>query len=199
MRLLQIIIAIACLAFVPHQQGWQKLFDGKSLSGWHTKPGGKWEVNKGLIVGTSSKEEQRHGILISDKKYKDFDLKVVYKAVKGNSGLYFRVDEANDEVGVYGFQAEIDPDKDAGGLYETGGRAWVSQPTPEQVNTWYKKGEWNTMEVNAKGGDITVKVNGKVSAKLVNDPGRREGHIGLQLHGGMEMEVYFKEVLIREK
>lgn len=199
MRLLQIIMTIACMAFVPHQQGWQKLFDGKSLKGWHTKPGGNWEVKNGMIVGTSSKEEQRHGILISDKKYKDFDLKVVYKAVKGNSGLYFRVDEVNEEVGVYGFQAEIDPDKDAGGLYETGGRAWVSQPTPEQVNTWYKKGEWNTMEVSAKGGNITVKVNGKISANLENDPGRREGHIGLQLHGGMEMEVYFKEVVIREK
>ena len=132
------------------------------------------------------------------KKYKDFHIKVVYKAVKGNSGLYFRVDEVDDAVGVYGFQAEIDPDKDAGGLYETGGRAWVRQPTSQEVETWYKKGEWNTMEVIAKAGDITVLVNGKTSAKLINDPGRREGHIGLQLHGGMEMEVYFKEVLIRE-
>ena len=118
--------------------------------------------------------------------------------MKGNSGLYFRVDEVNDEVGVNGFQAEIDPEKDAGGLYETGGRGWVIQPTPADVNTWYKKGEWNTMDVIAKGADITVTVNGKTSAKLTNDPGRREGHIGLQLHGGMDMEVYFKDVLIME-
>ena len=198
MRLILVLSIMACCAFGIHQKGWQKLFDGKSLNGWHTKPGGKWEVQNGMIVGTSPKEEQRHGILITDKTYKDFILKVVYKAVKGNSGLYFRVDKVDEEVGVHGFQAEIDPDKDAGGLYETGGRAWVSQPTPEQVNSWYKKGEWNTMEVIAKGGDITVKVNGKTSARLVNDSGRREGHIGLQLHGGMDMEVYFKEVLIRE-
>ena len=198
MRPYIILFIVVLYSFQGIQNEWKKLFNGNSLAGWHTKPGGRWEVKNNLIAGFSTKDEPRHGILITDKKYKDFHLRVVYKAVKGNSGLYFRVDEVNDEVGVNGFQAEIDPEKDAGGLYETGGRGWVIQPTPADVNTWYKKGEWNTMDVIAKGADITVTVNGKTSAKLVNDPGRREGHIGLQLHGGMDMEVYFKEVLIIE-
>ncbi len=198
MRLLLVLFFIVMYGCDNGQNGWKNLFDGKSLNGWSAKPGGKWEVKDGMIVGTSPQTEPRHGILITDKKYKDFELKVVYKAVKGNSGLYFRVEQVDGEVSVHGFQAEIDPEKDAGGLYETGGRAWVVQPTPEQVNSWYKKDEWNTMEVIAKAGDITVKVNGKTSALLKNDPGRLEGYIGLQLHGGMDMEVYFKEVKIKE-
>lgn len=179
-------------------QQWQKLFDGKTLTGWHTIEGGKWEVKNGAITGTSPASEPKHGLLVTDKEFDDFELEVSYKANKGNSGLYFRVDESGDEVGVHGFQAEIDPEKDAGGLYETAGRTWVAQPTPEQVQSWYKPNAWNTMKVKAVGGDVTVWVNGKKSAELKNDPGRKKGHIALQLHGGMEMDVLFREVKIRE-
>ncbi len=177
---------------------WVNLFDGKTLKGWHMIPGGDWKVEKGAIVGRSGKTESRHGLLVSDKVFKDFEIKIKYKAVKGNSGLYFRVDEVGGEVGVYGFQAEIDPNNDAGGLYETGGRGWVVKPTAEQVKTWYKPGEWNEMNVRAKQGNILVTVNGTKTAELFNDPGRTQGHIALQLHGGMDMDVIFKEIKIRE-
>lgn len=175
----------------------QSLFNGKTLNGWHTIPGGKWEVKNGVILGTSDKTDKRHGLLVTDKMYQDFTVSLRYKAIKGNSGLYFRVEEVGGEVGVHGFQAEIDPEKDAGGLYETGGRAWVVQPTPEQVKTWYKPNQWNTMEVTAKGRNLTVYVNGIKSAELKNDPGRTAGHFALQLHGGMDMEVLFKDIQIK--
>ncbi|MBX2922910.1 MAG: DUF1080 domain-containing protein [Chitinophagaceae bacterium] len=178
-------------------QKWQNLFNGKNLDGWHTIPGGEWKVEKGIIAATSAASEPRHGLLVSDKQFSDFEIEIEYRAVKGNSGLYFRCEEVKDAVGVFGFQAEIDPDKDAGGLYETGGRAWVVQPSPEDVKKWYKPGTWNTMKVRAVGKDITVWVNGMQSAKLTNDPGRTSGHIALQLHGGMGMEVYFRKVRIR--
>jgi Domain of Unknown Function (DUF1080) len=178
-------------------QTWKKLFDGKTLNGWHTIPGGQWAVRDGMIVGTEEKSDKRHGLLVSDSTYTDFIVKIKYKAVKGNSGLYFRAEKVGGEVGVHGFQAEIDPLKDAGGLYETGGRAWVIHPTPEAVKTWYRPNRWNTMTVTARGGNVVVTVNGKESARLTNDPGRRSGHIALQLHGNMDMEVYFKDLKIK--
>ena len=116
--------------------------------------------------------------------------------MKGNSGLYFRADEVKSGVGVHGFQAEIDPSKDAGGLYETGGRGWVVQPKPKDVAKWYKKGEWNTMTVSAHGRRIVVHVNGRKSAELLNDSGRTRGRIGVQLHGGMDMHVEFRKIEI---
>lgn len=177
---------------------WDTLFNHQNLEGWEALPGGKWEVKDGFILGTSPAEEPLHGILLSDKEYGDFKLKVIYKAIKGNSGVYFRVEKVDDPVHVYGFQAEIDPEKDAGGLYETGGRAWVVQPTPEDVKKWYKPNEWNEMIVLAEGKNVTVHLNGFKTAELKNDPGRTKGHIGIQLHGGMEMEVLYKEILIQE-
>lgn len=181
-----------------YAQRWVNLFNGKNLEGWHTIPGGEWKVENGLIVGLSDKSEKRHGLLVSDKQYNDFEVHIEYKAVKGNSGLYFRSEEVKDAVGVYGFQAEIDPEKDAGGLYETGGRTWVVKPSAEDVKKWYKPGVWNRMMVRAVGKEITVWVNGIQTAKLTNDPGRTTGHIALQLHGDMDMEVYFKKVRIKE-
>jgi len=178
-------------------QKWINLFNGKDLTGWHIMPGGEWKVENGVIAGTSPASENRHGLLVYDKQFSDFEIEIEYKAIKGNSGLYFRSEKVNSEVGVYGFQAEIDDEKDAGGLYETGGRAWVVQPTADQVKTWYKPGAWNTMKIKAVGKDITVWVNGKESARLTNDPGRTNGYIALQLHGDMEMEVYFRKVRIQ--
>lgn len=180
-------------------KGWISLFNGKNLQGWHTIPGGKWEVQNGMIVGTSPKSDERHGLLVTDESFGDFTLEVTYKAIKGNSGLYFRAEEVGGVVGVHGFQAEIDPEKDAGGLYETGGRAWVVQPRPEDVKTWYKPNEWNTMTVTAIGRNVVVHVNGKKTAELTDDPGLLEGRIALQLHGGQDMHVLFKEVKLRRE
>jgi hypothetical protein len=177
---------------------WKSLFDGKTLQGWHTIPGGEWKVENGTIIGLSDKADTRHGLLVSDQSFKDFEIRIKYKAIKGNSGLYFRAEEVGGVVGVHGFQAEIDPDKDAGGLYETGGREWVVKPTAEQVQSWYKPGRWNKMTVGAKGGHIVVHVNGKKTAELFNDTGRTGGHIALQLHGGMDMHTLFKNIMIRE-
>ncbi len=175
---------------------WEPLFDGKTLAGWSTLPGGKWQAKDGLILGTSEKSDGRHGQLVSDRKVKDFTVRLKFKSVQGNSGLYFRVDKVDGSVGVHGFQAEIDPANDIGGLYETGGRAWVVKPTAEQVKKYFKPGQWNEMTVSAYGRHITVEVNGTKSAELKNDPGRTEGHLALQLHGGQDMHVEFKDIEI---
>ncbi len=197
------VLFVLCLLTVSpttaadNTDGFVPLFDGRTLDGWHTLPGGKWEVRDGAILGTAERSEGRHGQLVSDKRYKNFVIRVTYKSVRGNSGLYFRVDKVEGGVGVHGFQAEIDPANDVGGLYETGRRGWVVKPTAEQVKTYFKPGDWNTMTVRAEGRNVTVEVNGTKTAELKDDPGRLEGHIALQLHGGQDMHVEFKEVAIK--
>ena len=174
------------------------LFNGKNLKGWEPTPGGKWEVKNGVIVGTSPKSERRHGILLTKKRFKDFVVKAKFRVLHGDSGFYFRVDRVKSGVSVHGFQVEIDETDETGGLYETGGRGWVYQPTAEVAKKRaYKKGEWSDLELTAKGGDITVKINGVVSTKLTNDKSRKEGHIGLQLHGSQVMHVEYKDIQLK--
>ncbi len=176
---------------------WISLFDGQTLQGWHALPGGFWQVDNGAILGTSPQSDPRHGILLTDARYRDFTLRFQYQVLQGNSGLYFRVDPVANELSVNGLQAEIDVAKDAGGLYETGGREWVVKPDPAEVQKYFKPGQWNEMTITARGRHITVFVNGYKTADLPDDPGRLEGHIGLQLHGGMDMNVRFKDLKIK--
>jgi len=178
--------------------GFVSLFDGKTLSGWHPIGVGQWTVEDGVIVGRKKAQEREFGHLVTNRTFKDFTIRLKFKAVRGNSGLYFRIEEKGFS-GVSGFQAEIDASRDVGGLYETNGRAWVVKPTPEDLKRYFKPQEWNEMTVSAHGGNIVVYVNGVKSAELKNDPGRREGHIALQLHGGQDMQVMFKDIEISEE
>jgi hypothetical protein len=170
------------------------LFDGKTLAGWRKTGGGEWKAEDGVLHGTSKAGEKRHGHLVTEKGYADFVVRLQYRADRGNSGLYFRIQEVPGDVGVKGFQAEIDPANDVGGLYETHGRGWVVKPKAEDVKKWHKAGEWNEMAVVAKGDRVVVTVNGKRTAELKKDAGRKEGPIALQLHGGQDMDVRFRNI-----
>lgn len=176
---------------------WTPMFDGKTLEGWTARGPGRWTVEDGVLLGESDAEEAGHGILLSQTGADDFTLRIEYRAVRGNSGLYFRCDPVDRRVGVHGFQAEIDPDPSApnGGLYETGGRGWVSRP----VKSKFRPGKWNTMTVHAEGPRILVWINGERCTDFCDESGRREGRFGLQLHGGQDMRIEVRRIERLEK
>ena len=197
-----VVVVVACEAAgsavaAGTPDAFSPLFDGKTLKGWHALPGGSWEVKDGLLIGTSAKAERRHGLLVSDRTYDDFVVRFKFRVVQGNSGFYFRSEKVPGAVGVHGFQAEVDRTNKTGGLYETGGRAWVRQPDPKATRGLYKPGQWSEMSVTAIGRYVAVRLNGTKTAELRDDPGRLKGHFAMQLHGGMEMEVQFKDIEIR--
>ena len=175
----------------------EPLFDGKTLKGWQALPGGSWQVTDGAIVGTSAKTERRHGLLMSDKEYSDFVVRLKFRVVKGDSGFYFRSEKVEHQVGVHGFQAEVDNSPQVAGLYETGGRRWVKSPDPKLIEGLYKPGQWNEMSITAIGRNVVVRLNGAKTAELKDDPGRLKGRFAMQLHGGMDMEVFFKDIELR--
>ncbi len=173
---------------------WAPLFNGDNLDGWNPLPGGQWEVVDNTIHGTSVVSEKRHGILLSDDIFHDFTVRFSFKVNKGDSGFYFRTQRVDGNVSVKGFQIEVDTTFETGGLYETGGRAWVVKHDAKKAHSGYKQGEWNTMTLSAHGRDVTVHLNGKKTAELKNDKGRTNGHFGLQLHGSQDMDVYYRDI-----
>jgi hypothetical protein len=193
-----LICSLLCVASLSCLADWKPLWDGKTLKGWHEIGTGKWVVENGAIHGTHANNQRDYGHLVSDRVYTNFTVRLKYKSVAGNSGLYFRIEEKGSS-GVSGFQAEIDPDKDTGGLYETNGRKWVVKPKASEVKRWYKPGEWNEMSVTANGAHIVVHVNDIKTAELPNDSkGRSSGKLALQLHGGQNVDVWFKDIEIEE-
>ncbi|QDU62781.1 hypothetical protein Pan216_36510 [Planctomycetes bacterium Pan216] len=172
---------------------WIPIFNGENLDGWHATPGGEWTVKDGILVGTHEESDKRYGLLYSDATFKDFTVRFKFRALQGDSGFYFRALPAKDDAGIKGYQVEIDPRKAVGGLWESGGRKWVYEPTPELVAQWNKPGNWNELVVSAHGRRIAVTVNGHQTVDLKDDPGRLDGHFGLQLHGGQDVRVEFKD------
>ena len=191
-----LLLAASLLSSRGFADEWKPLWDGQTLNGWHVIGKGEWTIEDGAIVGRHAKEEKEFGHLVTDATYGDFSVRLKFKSVAGNSGLYFRIDETGFS-GVSGFQAEIDPHNDVGGLYETNGRAWVVKPTPAQVKTWFKPGEWNEMVVTTLGSKIVVTVNGQKTAEIEDEKGRRKGRLALQVHGGQDCLVYFKDIGIQ--
>ena len=53
------------------------------------------------------------------------------------------------------------------------------------------------LEIHAVGKDVSVRINGILSAELKNDPGRTKGFFGLQLHGGQDMHVEYKDIRLK--
>ena len=84
MKTTLVLIASLCfgLASSADDGTWKPIFNGKDLTGWHPVPGGKWEVVDGTILGTSPKSEKRHGLLMTDKRYKNFKARAKFKVTR---------------------------------------------------------------------------------------------------------------------
>jgi Domain of Unknown Function (DUF1080) len=91
--------AITTRAFAAPADGWIELFDGKTLAGWHKNPmrighgtGGNWQVEEGAITGEQDPPGSGNGgILLTDRKFSDFELLIDLKPDWGIcSGLFLR-------------------------------------------------------------------------------------------------------------
>lgn len=191
-------------------QTYSPIFDGKSLRGWKHEGAGVVEVIDGAIKITHPGGGTGLSFVTTEGEFGDFTLRLLYKALKGNSGVFFRMGDpaARD----YGYEIEVDPARDPGGFQEPGKRNWIIRTGPidpsvtktpppapglKPAAEYYKANDWNEMTISAQGGDITVKINGYTTAALKDDPGRRAGRIALQVNPRLELEVYYKDIVIQ--
>jgi hypothetical protein len=172
---------------------WRRIWDGKTLEGWTPAGGGHWAVENGAIHGTSTPTESRHGHLFSPDSYSDFAVRLKFESIKGDSGLYLRAEEGG-KSGVQGVQANIDPEKDMGGLYEIDGRGWLARPAADVLKKAFKPKEWNELAVVALGDRVVVFVNGIKTAEVDHDAGRKRGRLALQVHAGQNVDIKFKDI-----
>ena len=93
---------------------------------------------------------------------------------------------------------EVDPSRDTGGIYESGGRQWVAQNTAESARA-IKTNDWNELEIAIEGRHIVTRMNGVQIADF-DDPAPRffDGVIGLQLHSGGGGKIHWKDIEIME-
>lgn len=205
-----LLTAVCCVSIARGaDDGFKPLFDGTSLAGWKGNMD-LWNVKDGAIVGKTDGNIPANTFLIHDGEYGDFVLKVKFRLRNhaGNSGVQYRSTLMTSDKGqelppfvLGGYQADIAADKHMGILYgEKTGRGIIQNLSPElqkQVADALHKDGWNEYVITAKGDHITQVLNG-VKTVDINDPeGPKQGVIGLQLHRGHNMEVEYKDILIK--
>jgi glucose/arabinose dehydrogenase len=202
--------------------GWKLLFDGKSTQGWRNYKKDKitegWKVIDGAIV----RDGNNAGDIITDKKYKYFELSLDYNISKGgNSGLMFHVTEDNPAPWHSGPEVQIQDNVDGHDPQKAGWLYQMFQPYPmrwagetEIPDATRPPGEWNQLFLRISPRGCEVSMNGVVyyqfklgdkrwdelvaKSKFSKFPGfgkAGEGYICLQDHGNL---VSFRNIKIRE-
>ena len=136
------------------------MFDGKTLAGWHArdaKAQNGWAVvNSELAVV----EPKGNSDLVSDRTFLDMKLHLEFNVeAKSNSGVYLR--------GRYEVQILDNPD--AKMALDTHGCGAVYSRLAPTSDATKPAGEWQTLDVEFVGRQVTVTLNGKVVVKGIVD------------------------------
>ena len=143
--------------------GWQLLFDGKTLNGWRTfKNGaGNWKVENGILCSYSA--DSGDADLITNDVYKNFELDIDWRiSPEGNSGILYLVSEDYDQSFLSGPEYQLIDDDGFPEKIEdwqkTGANYAMNPPAVKAAN---KPGEWNTTRIIIKNGNVEHWLNGK--------------------------------------
>ena len=192
-----LILALTVLSFGVYGQTFQKLFNGKDLTGWTINGTEKWYVDNGELVCESGPDKQ-YGYLSTNKQYKNFVLDLYFKLeANGNSGVFIR--SGIEGTKISGWQVEVAPaGLHTGGVYESYGRGWLIQPKPEDEK-WLDSTGWNHMIITVNGDSVTSNLNGHQMVQIKDEKiGAGTGFIALQIHDGGGIKVRWKKIRIKE-
>jgi hypothetical protein len=202
---------ISIPAFSQNENGWNNLFDGKSLNGWKRLAGtADYKVEDGNIVGTTVLNSG-NTFLVTQKEFSDYilEMDVEINDTTSNSGVQMRSHydpNGHDGKGlVYGCQLEIDPSsrKWSGGIYDEGRRDWLYPASLNQnAQNAFKVGVYNHIKMECIGHEMKTWINNIPVADVI-DTVDAKGFIGLQVHsiGNNEKlsgeKIYFKNIKIK--
>lgn len=217
-----VVLPTANSSVVRADDGWESLFDGKTLKNWDGNPA-FWSVRDGAITGQTTKENPTKGntfIIWRGGEVGDFELKLQYKIVGGNSGIQYRSFEVKDNKWVVGgYQGDFEAGKTYSGILygerfrgilanrgqktvigENGKPKVVgSVGDSNEIQSKIKNEDWNDYHIVAQGNHFKHFINGTATIECTDedDAARASGILALQLHAGPPMVVQFRKIMIK--
>ena len=155
-------------------EGWQLLFDGRTLDGWRSYHGGvpspSWAVRDGTLILTASSGKMSGDDLVTAETFGTFELTLDWKiAPRGNSGVLYLARNTPQTRNIYETGLEMQilddaghpdgkiPSHRAGALYDiTVPPAGVARPV----------GSWNQARLRVEPGRIRQWLNGTLTADV---------------------------------
>lgn len=194
-----------CLTKEEAAEGFQCLFDGKTLRGWQGAVKG-YKAADGLLVC----EKTGGGVLTTEKEYGDFIFRFDFKFEPGgNNGVGIRMPKAGNAAYV-AMEIQILDDghqKYKGWLKDYQRHGSIYGVVPAKTGFLKPAGEWNSEEILCKGRQVKITLNGHVIVDANLDqvkpldgqahPGLKntKGFIGFLGHGD---RMDFRNIRIKE-
>ena len=194
-------------------EGFQPIFDGKSLDGWVglNDDTTSYYVKDGMLICT--KEGNVH--IFTKKEYANFILRLQIKMDPGgNNGIGIRA-QVSPNPHIEGMEIQVLEDA----YYDDGDpivlkdyqhHGSIYGLVPAKTGHLKAAGEWNDQEIICDGRHVKVTLNGTVIVDADLDkvkpidgaehPGLKytKGHIGLHAHGNYGAEVFFRNLRVKE-
>ncbi len=177
----------------------QALFNGKDLKGWKVDGADTWKVENGVVVARGTGEGS---ILWTLKDYEHYEISLSYK-MEGDhpdSGVFMGNTTYQVQFGISGsLKRDLSGCIYYGGAGKEKGTYIARYPGVEKA---VRKGEWNDIIIRVTKDRVEVTLNGKKVLDFTEtEPTRSfdpKGPIGLQLHGNNVMNVFFRDVEVKE-
>jgi hypothetical protein len=164
--------------------GWVTLFDGKNLDNWEQVGDANWKVVDGVVEA-----DKGNGFLVSKNSYKDFQIRAEFWVdTPANSGIFIRCEDPKKPGAKTCYECNIfDTRPDP--TYGTGSIVYHAEVNPMPK----AGGKWSTMEITAKGRDLSIMFDGQKTSS-VRSGVHTEGPFALQYGAGV---VKFRKVQIK--
>jgi mono/diheme cytochrome c family protein len=198
------------------EKGFTTLFNGKDFSGWgfllggnctprpegcgQTEPGSTFKIEKGMVVCSGTPL----GFMYTQKKYLNFTLRLEYRFAPyegmessdeyyGNSGYLIFMQELRvnpDMIEVQGMNLEILD------IRPSRKSTVFTVDTEARKRAVHPVGEWNTVEIVSKDGQVWNYLNGILVSQVTHHDYKDPGYIGFQSEDG---KISWRNIRIKEE
>jgi hypothetical protein len=181
------LLLTACASTAP-TEGWTTLIDGANgLANFNRVGEAEWRATDGAVQAAAGKEVS---FLVTRQSYKDVMVRAEFwSSDDANSGVFIRCQDPGKITDENCYEANIfDTRPDP--TYATGAIVKVAKLTAPMIKAG---GQWNTMEVTAKGSRLVVVLNGTKTVDI-EDSKLASGPIALQWGRGT---IKFRKVQVK--
>ncbi|CCG99292.1 protein of unknown function DUF1080 [Fibrella aestuarina BUZ 2] len=185
------------------EKGWQRLFDGKTLTGWKVAENpATFSVQDGAIVVFGPRAHLFYDGPVGNHDFTNFEWKATVKTAPGaNSGMFIHTTYQDKGWPAQGYEIQVNQTHSD---WRKTGSVYSFQDVKE---VFVKDDEWYTEQITVQGKTVTVRINGKVINEYTEpdnldrkggDAQHRLSHGTVALQGhDPKSKVMFKDIMIR--
>lgn len=169
------------------REGWLRLFDGHSLTGWQAAGEANWQV----VDGTIQVSEGDASLLVTTSVWENYEFQFEFQCDdETNSGVFLRTPSKPTNPAVDCYELNIAPQTNP---FPTGSlvgrqRVTADSETKTSAERWYK------VSVKLLNAQCTVSIDDRQVLQYTDPNPLKAGHIGLQHNKG---KVAFRNIQLR--